>query len=330
MSSVNKERTVNVPIANFGGLSHAVDALAKLNRNSRIAQWLPIPLVGFSLWSFSLFMPQWWKDPFVDAIMAVFVFGQLLCVFQHRVFLRGSKQTKRVLLALTEVGKGGFPAAKEALSLLPSGHLRDLMLRVLVPLRKGETALAQTLLDSAANRRSVVENRRLGQHIGLNRTILKLGFLGTLIGLLWTFPPMKNAILALTSSDGELKFMTDIAHAIDGDYFAIFTTLIATGLSILVEMISIQLIERSFGRFENMNSHAEEWLLSEATPDVGKDPSGWSEGIQGMQSQIHQNLSNLADMVRVTTRRIDDVREMQEMLEQRFSRLKDLSRETDL
>lgn len=312
----------------FGGLTHAAGALDRLTSNSRIAMWMPLPLMGFSLWSFSLFMPQWWKDPFVDAIMFVFVLGQFLSMVQHRSFIRGSRHCRKVLLALTKVPQGGFPAAAEALQELPSGHLRDLMLRVLVPLRKGETTLAQTLLDSAANRRSVVENRRLGQHIGLNRTILKLGFLGTLIGLLWTFPPMKNAILALTDSDGELKFMTDIAHAIDGDYFAIFTTLIATGLSVLVEMISIQMLERSFGRFENMNSHAEEWLLSEATPDVGKDPSGWAEGMQGMQTQIHQNLSNLADMVRVTTRRIEDVREMQEMLEHRVSRLHDLSQET--
>lgn len=311
----------------YGGLVHASNALGGLERNSKLALWLPLPLMLFSLWSFSLFMPKWWKDPFVDAIMFVFVFGQILCVLHHRSFLRGSANCRKVLLALTQVNSGGFPAVTASLQKLPSGHFRDLMLRVLLPLRKGETTLAQTLLDSAANRRAVVENRRLGQHIGLNRTILKLGFLGTLIGLLWTFPPMKNAILALTSSDGELKFMTDIAHAIDGDYFAIFTTLIATGLSILVEMISIQMVERSFGRFENMNSHTEEWLLSEATPDVGKDPAGWSEGMHGMQAQIHQNLTNLADMVRVTTRRIDDVREMQENLEHRFARLQDLNQE---
>jgi hypothetical protein len=157
---------------------------------------------------------------------------------------------------------------------------------------------------------------------------LKLGFLGTLIGLLLTFPPMQSAILSLKSSGGELTFVTDIAKALDGDNYAIFTTLIATGLSLLIELITIQLVERSFGRFEHMNSHVEEWLLAEASNGVGKDPGAWGQDFHTMQGQIHKNLSDLADMVRKTTRRIDDVREMQESMESRLARMQDLSKET--
>jgi len=252
----------------------------------------------------------------------------LFAVLQHRLFLRGSRKALDVLNALQDLTGKGVEGVQMKLQTLAPGHFRDLMLRAIKPLHAGDATLAQTLFDNAASRRSVHENRRMGQHISINRIILKLGFLGTLIGLLLTFPPMKDAMLSLNGSEGELKFVTHIAAALDGDRFAIFATLIATGLSLLIELVTIQLMERSFGRFENINSLAEEWLVSEAGSLVSKNPAGWSGDFSQMQNQIYKNLNELADMVRKTTRRIDDVRELQESLENRYARLNDLARET--
>ena len=318
----------NEPSSDVGGLSLANNALQELRRNSRLALVVPIPMLVAAYFGFGIFSAQWYKDPFIACIAVVFVVGQLFAMFQHRLFLRGSRKAKHVLEALQELKQNGIEGVLVKLRSLEPGHFRDLMLRAIKPLQVGDATLTQNLFDNAASRRSVHENRRMSQHISINRIILKLGFLGTLIGLLLTFPPMKEAMLSLNGSEGELKFVTHIATALDGDRFAIFATLIATGLSLLIELVTIQLMERSFGRFENINSLAEEWLVSEAGSLVNKNPAGWSGDFSQMQHQIYKNLNELAEMVRKTTRRIDDVRELQESLENRYARLSDLARET--
>lgn len=324
------------------GLERAVTTLDSVRSTSRLALWMPIPLGAISIWIFGIFMEQWWKDPFVVAILSVFVIGQLLALRQHLLLIRGSKRVRVILAVLDKMPVDGVQRTIESIRNLTSTHLGDLMLRVLRVAGQGHTGLAQSLMDSAAQRRALYENRKIGQHISINRLILKLGFLGTLIGLLQTFPPMKEAILALRSSDGELKFVTDIARAIDGDHYAIFTTLIATAISLLIEIVSIQLIEKSFMRFEMVNSHLEEWILGEGLAVVAhggegdrarsapltlpKDPL---QASAQLQEQMHQNLETLAQTVHRTTRRIEDVVELQQGLERRLERLVDLKRSAE-
>src|SRR5690606_7416720 len=115
------------------------------------------------------------------------------------------------------------------------------------------------LLEEHLGRRNDYENRVLSLHDTLNSTTLKLGFLGTLIGIILTFPPMKRAVLGLSSSDGELNFIRDIALAIDGDQYAILSTLIATGLPIPIESVTIQFLERLFRGTGTALSHVNEW-----------------------------------------------------------------------
>jgi len=308
-------------------LEFALNSLRQLRRNSVLAMALTIPFASLAFWAFGQFDSHWYKDPFILSIAVVFGVGQVASLVQHRILLRGARKTSQVLHALADLPSEGYNSMAEKLRGLPDGHFRDLILRIARPLQSGDTALAQNLLDSAANRRTLHENRRLGQHATINRTILKLGFLGTLIGLLLTFPPMKEAMMSLRDSGGELKFVNHIASALDGDRFAIFATLIATGLSLLIEIITFQMLERGFGRFEVMNSLAEEWVLASAAPAQSRNPAEWDGDTIKLQTQMHRNLVELADVVRVATRRIDDVREMQMSLEHRMERIHDLNKE---
>ncbi|HSQ43186.1 MAG TPA: hypothetical protein VLM37_12980 [Fibrobacteraceae bacterium] len=322
-----RTRTNNTTDSRDAGLDMARTALQTLSRNSRLGLWLPIPMVILSFWAFGRFEAHWYFDPFLGGIALVFLAGQLFAWMQHRIFLRGARKVSKALDALSFLPRGLTPVA-ESLRLLPNSHFRDLMLRVIRPLQAGNFSLAQSLLDSAANRRNVHENRRMGQHVTVNRIILKLGFLGTLIGLLWTFPPMKDAMLSLTGSEGQFKFVSHIAAALDGDRFAIFATLIATGLSLLIELVTIQILERSFAQFEEVNSLSEEWVMSTVpTPEPGSNGSTAPERVETLQLEMQRNLGELAEVVRRTSRRIEDVREMQDALERRFVRKDDLSRE---
>jgi hypothetical protein len=310
------------------GLALALKSLTQLRKNSMWGLILPLPLILVSFWGFSKFDAVWYKDPFLGGIALVFIVGQIFAVIQHRSFLRGAGKIDSCLQAISGFPRVSMSSMVESLRRLPDGHFRDLLLRIARPLQSGDASLAQNLLDSAANRRMLHENRRMAQHSSINRTILKLGFLGTLIGLLLTFPPMKDAMLSLTGSEGEMKFVTHIAKALDGDRFAIFATLIATGLSMLIELLTISLLERGFARFETVNSLTEEWLLSESTVEVGKDPASWNGNMAEMQNQIYRNLAELAEMVRRTSRRIEDVREIQDSLEHRMDRTYDMSKDS--
>ena len=312
----------------WGSLTPSLLPLQAVRKNSRLALVMPVPLALVALWAFGQFMEKWWIDPFIDAILLVFLVGQFMAIQQHRLFLRGVRRVEDVLQALVPAPRMGLAAVIDAVRRLPDSHLRDLVVRISQPLQSGDRNLTQSLLDSAANRRGTTENRRMGQQINLNRSILKLGFIGTLIGLLLTFPPMKEAMLSLIGSEGELKFVKHIADAIDGDRFAIFATLIATGLSLLIELATFQMLEYSYNRFEAMNNLLEEWLLTEAcVKTVSKDPQDWNGNMAEMQTQMHRNLVELADMVRVATRRIEDMREVQDSIERRQIRLSDLGKE---
>lgn len=318
------------------GLEWAFGSLRQVRQSSLIALAMPLPLTAGVLGLFSFFMTQWWNDYFVDSILIVFLVGQFLSIRQHVLFLRGSQKVRKVLETLQTMSQVGGEVMIERLRLLPSGHLRDLMLRSSLLLQSAEVGMAQTVLDNAAQRRAMHENRRMGQCISINRLILKLGFLGTLIGLLRTFPPMKEAILALQGSEGQLKFVTDIAKAIDGDHYAIFTTLIATGISLLIELVSLQLMERSFSRFEMVNSHLEEWVLGEGqslriTPADASDAWSANQNLMQQSTALYQkmavNLEQLTSLVSRTSSRLEDIREIQDRMEQRVNRMHDLGRQ---
>lgn len=302
-------------------LGHGINALAKVRRLAVAGLVLPLPLIIFSVYVFDHYLKGWYRDPFVLGILLVFLTGQGMAVRENILMLRGVRKCVALLRWLQGVGMIAGETLLPGLATQPDGHLRNVVENATrISYQEGGNGV-QSVLDSAANRRTARDGRALSLQTAVNRTTLKLGFLGTLIGLLLTFTPMKDAILALRNSGGEMKFVTDIAKAIDGDYFAIYTTLLATGLSLLIEMITLQLLERGLGRFETMNSFVDEWVLVELEPRLQAGKTSSTGGVANLQEQLARNQEALARAVADTTRRIEDVLRVQEALGRRVDRL---------
>ena len=255
----------------FSPLDNAIYHGTRVKRLASLFQIVPFILIPGAFYFFEYFEPKWKEDPFLILILALFVVGQLFSFFQYIKLRRGAKKAIEVLRSLSALWKVNTKLKEIAHFLeknLPSCHLRDIVIRWVHQGETGDTSGFDYLLDNSANRRQHSEDRMLSIHVALNRASLKLGFLGTLIGLLMTFPPMKEAILALKDVDGEMKFVSDIAGAIDGDQYAILTTLLATGFSVLIEILVIQVISRLIMRFEMVNNYLEEWNIVEFRPRV--------------------------------------------------------------
>jgi hypothetical protein len=127
-----------------------------------------------------------------------------------------------------------------------------------------------------------------------------VGFLGTLYGLILTFPPMKRAVMGLADSEGEMRFIRDISKAIDGDEFAILVTLGATALSILIELVTVQILERALGGFDMVNSHINDWNVTRLQPWVRK-----RYGTDARQRQVIENQATLETKMSQTQIEID-------------------------
>ena len=145
-------------------------------------------------------------------------------------------------------------------------------------------------------------------HSSVNRVTLKLGFLGTLIGLMMTFPPMRDAILALQGSDGEFRFVTDIAEAIDGNQYAILTTLIATGLSIVLELITIKILESTVSDMELTNNDLDEWNIVVFQPLI-REKYAKKTGLELLlnnEKEFENKLSALSNLVNLQVKTITE------------------------
>jgi hypothetical protein len=239
-------------------------ALAKVRRSAQFAFTLPILFLGLSLWLMffpldSLY-PAWRSDPFVLLMVALFALGQVVACWQYLRILRGRRRAADVLDDLEEgLHAGGLSEALKRVESNPASHMRDVVGRWLRMAAQGETEGFDLVISNDSYRRERATERQVAIHTALNRTTLKLGFLGTLIGLLQTFGPMRSAILALQGSEGDMKFVHDIAEAIKGDEYAIYTTLIATGFSVFMELINILFLERVHDSFEQVNNSLEQW-----------------------------------------------------------------------
>lgn len=261
-------------------LQRAASSLARARATLRLAILLPIPMIigaGASMLYASVYLFQnAFLSLFLAIIFVVFVAGQLLAFRQLRRLRRALASAERTVQALAEAGDE--PDLENLRTRLaedvPPGEMRDLVAGWIGLGLQGAREGHATLLEDSLDRRAIQDSRLLGIHATINRTTLKLGFLGTLIGIILTFPPMKRAVLGLADSDGELKFIRDIALAIDGDQYAILSTLIATGLSILVEFVTIQLIERVLQSFDTAQSEVNDWNVVCLQPAIGRRLDG--------------------------------------------------------
>jgi biopolymer transport protein ExbB/TolQ len=286
-------KTVPAPLKN------AVHTLAGVRKSLGFAQLLPLPIIvgaGVAMVAANVLLFQnAFLALFLAIIFVVFVAGQVVAYAQMRRLRKVVDSVEKTLQALVDSGmEPNLETLRERLENdVPEGILRDLILRwTELGVRGSETGY-ETLLDDALDRRAIEDNRMLTLHATINRTTLKLGFLGTLIGIILTFPPMKRAVLGLSDSDGELKFIRDIALAIDGDQYAILSTLIATGLSILVEFVTIQLLERVLHGLDMVQSDVNDWNAICLQPAIGRRRDGTGPAAELENGQARMELALL-------------------------------------
>lgn len=290
--------------------------LARANAQSTgsLMKWAalpPLPLIACGAALMQVFSPgmpatefqeavaPWYRDPFLLAIFAVYAFGQFAALSQLRTLSRGLRKVKAVLGVLSQAG-GAAPLQdlQARLSALDApGHLSDLLQRWLRLGLAGDVAPINVLMERAAYRRARSVEKKVSIHATLNRTMLKLGFLGTLLGLIVTFPPMKAAILTLDPKNLEkgASFVKHIAGAIDGDQYAILTTMVATGFSLFIELMTVQILRTLCARFEAVNGGVDEWCLTELQPQVRRETAAREDmgGLVARRLAFQQQLLSL-------------------------------------
>jgi hypothetical protein len=323
-------------------LQQARRALIRIRKLARNSSFVPLPVIGLATLAFFKYEAHWYLNPFLALIFALFVVGQVMAVLQMRRVLGGVRNTGKSIQILAEAGDEPDLEAlrKRLLEAAPAGHMRDLLLRWIELGLRGEIVGSESLLNNAWDRRSHLDNSSISLHVSMNRTTLKLGFLGTLYGLILTFPPMQRAVMGLADSDGELRFIKDISSAIDGDQFAIAATLGATMLSILIELVTIQILERALSGFDLVNSHINDWNLTRLQPWVRKRYGAGARSRQAVEAQaalevklsqahaeIDRNLGRALEAIARTTKQLDELARVQASVGRRISELVDFEKQ---
>ncbi len=333
-------------IANFklseDPLQQARRALIRIRKLARNSAFVPIPVIALAAAAFFQYESHWYLNPFLSIIFAIFVIGQVMAVLQMRRVLMGVRNTGKSVQILAEAGDEPDLVAlrQKLLDSAPPGHMRDLLLRWIELGLRGETIGSESLLNNAWDRRSHLDNSSISLHVSMNRTTLKLGFLGTLYGLILTFPPMQRAVMGLADSDGELRFIKDISSAIDGDEFAIAVTLGATALSVLIELVTIQILERALSGFDLVNTHINDWNLTRLQPWVRKHYGLSARQKQAVEAQaafelkmsqvnaeVDRNLGRALEAIARTTKQLDELARVQAAVGRRISELVDFEKQ---
>ncbi len=323
-------------------LQQAKRALFRIRKLARNSAFVPIPVIGLAAVAFFKYEMHWYLNPFLALIFAIFMIGQVMAVFQMRRVLAGVRNTGKSIAILADAGdEPDLPVLRQRLlEGAPPGHMRDLLLRQIELGMRGETGGSESILNNAWDRRSHLDQSSVSLHVSMNRTTLKLGFLGTLYGLILTFPPMQRAVMGLADSDGELRFIKDISSAIDGDEFAIAVTLGATALSILIELVTIQILERALGGFDMVNSHINDWNLTRLQPWIRKRYGLESRQRLAVESQaqlevkmsqahseMDRNLGRALEAIARTTKQLDQLAMVQTAVGRRIAELVDFEKQ---
>lgn len=286
-------------------------------------------LIALSHFQHALYGDQnWYDDPFTIVIVSLFIFGQLLGMYQYiQYYIKAravSKLTKAVVSKKEiETQEDLKQLSETVLKEAPNSDEKHLILNWLDARTKSRRSSSTELTDSAFNRHELKREKTAYLHILINRMTLKLGFLGTLIGLLMTFPAMQDAMLNLQGSDGEMLFINDIVDAIKGDQYAILTTMLATFLSIIAEFITIQLITRLSINFELIMGYYSDWYHSTIVPifeDKSLDDVLAKQKKEAEQA-ISENLLTLTALSKQTAVQLEQMTQFQAKLARRVAEL---------
>ncbi|MBK8803931.1 MAG: hypothetical protein IPN71_18140 [Fibrobacteres bacterium] len=315
-------------------LNSGIKILQRLRTRAFVSLLLPCSLAVAAFFAIRHFDPNFLQNPVLVALYVLFTIGQIVLLVQLLMLIRESALAAQVLSALKSAGSAlDTRKLSSTLEGLPPSDCRDLVLAWLDMGLCHEVEVGLELLRNSTGRRGLVEHRRLGIHALINRTVMKLGFLGTLVGLLLTFPPMKRAILGLSDSDGEMRFIHDIAQAIDEDAYAIQATLVATALSLALEAISVQVLESFFRDFEQVDTHLADWNIGVLRPAIkgaqadpicdgtGLDPAAVAQRLAQAQKLLDDQLVALAGSIQGSHRLIEGLGKSQQALSARIDEL---------
>lgn len=301
--------------------------IERFSTRIRFLMCVPLPMIAASVAVVRYFDERWYANAIVVFILVLFAIGQIVALTQFRTLTRTSKDTLVSLKALERATEHPDPPALRAMvDALPTGHVRNLVLSWIDLGGRDAAPRGIQLLDNARERRDLIDSKILGFHVSVNRNILKLGFLGTLIGLLLTFPPMRAAVMGLSTSGGELKFINDIAAAIDEDAYAIQATLISIGFSFLLEAIIVQLLERFLLSFQMVDSHLGDWYLLELLPWLQSFSPNATESVGASPATVAAAKAHLEFIADEHRRISQSVREARRDLERRNEELSDFER----
>ena len=314
-------------------LTRATELLDGIRRNALASLVLPVPLSVFAILAVAHFDHLFYRNPIQSSVLLLFFAGQAALIHQLVGLSRRAREDRKVFEALRVAGADpDLSELTHTLEVLKVGETRDLCLRWIELGLRGECDTAGGIMRNATDRRDIQDSSRLGLHALVNRTVLKVGFLGTLVGLVLTFPPMKRAILGLSDSGGEMSFIRDIAKAIDEDAYAIQATLVATGISLLLEALVVQLLERLFRRRELAETHLSDWYLSILAPavraHVAKDRAPSSEDRARTEARLIEaqkildaHVQRLLETLRNTGTSVEAMARLQMELAGRVNRL---------
>ncbi len=246
---------------------------------------------------------KWYLDEFTVIIVSLFFLGQVMALKQYVISFVNLRKIRALLYTIAKSDdldniKDLNVLAESIKNSVPHSDIRSLVLNWL-DYRGESTVKRNDVLENNSYIRMDLKKEKTGYfHVLMNRITLKLGFLGTLIGLMRTFPDMKNAIKSLPESGGEMTFVNDIASAIDGDQYAILTTLIATILSLFAEFLTIQLINRFAVNSEIIISYLTDWYHTRVEPLYAH---GAVDSMQRMEEQFSSAEELLAKNMQVIT-----------------------------
>ena len=313
-------------------------ALKLLDKQLRILQLnfgIPLVLVGAVVVTLTIFQEvlyerAWYYDPFTVIIVALFSIAQSAAFIQFISYFRQQKRLRSLLVVIAQNPHVQSIQDVEKLSetitkIIPHSDERALVLNWLSYQGESTDKRNEELTNNSFIRMDLTKERTAYFHVMINRIILKLGFLGTLIGLMMTFPSMKSAILGLNNSNGEMTFIRDIAAAIDGDQYAILTTLIATALSLFAEFLTIQLIAKFAIDKEIVMSHLTDWyhLTIEPLYQQGAEESliAIKERFEDAEKIIAKTMVELTKMGQKSMEHLAQLTTFQKQIEERVTEL---------
>lgn len=312
-------------------LQAGLNAMGRMCLKARLFLVLPPALSIASFLAIRYFDPRFLSNPVLLGLFGLFLVGQIVFGVQLWGLCGEARRTQDLLSLLLRAGERFDP--RTLLDSMVGCKPSEARSLVLGWLSAGAGLSLESSLElgrNSAGRRSLGEHRRLGFHALVNRIVMKLGFLGTLVGLLLTFPPMKRAILGLSDSGGEMRFIHDIARAIDEDAYAIQATLVATGLSLLLEALSVSILEGFFREFELVDSYLADWHLSVLRPLVERpaepaalelSQSRQMETLAKAQSALDHQLRDLVETIGSTHRLVEALGRSQRILAGRMEEL---------